>query len=170
MGDFTQPQQKYAGIAENCNIVIPVIFYPVIKTLRKFLCLLKRCVSTQIWNLRAKINFANMLKIVQKSCNYLIFGQFLAYLQNCFLLSNLISESLHPQMISTTIFIKLLLLDKKWQGLQYCNFHQYQHIFAVARWNHPYDIKTYDIMKSDTWSHDEKRHNIWRHKIWCHGI
>ena len=25
-GDFTQPQQKYAGTGENCNIVIPFIF------------------------------------------------------------------------------------------------------------------------------------------------
>ena len=33
MGDFTQPQQKYAGTGENCNIAIPVIFYPVIKSL-----------------------------------------------------------------------------------------------------------------------------------------
>ena len=32
MGDFNQPQQKYAGTGENCNIAIPVIFYPVIKT------------------------------------------------------------------------------------------------------------------------------------------
>ena len=30
MGDFTQPQQKYAGTGENCNIAIPVIFYQVI--------------------------------------------------------------------------------------------------------------------------------------------
>ena len=33
MGDFTKPQQKYAGTGENCNIAIPVISYPVIKTL-----------------------------------------------------------------------------------------------------------------------------------------
>ena len=33
MGDFTQPQQKYAGTDENNNIAIPVIVYPVIKTL-----------------------------------------------------------------------------------------------------------------------------------------
>ena len=32
MGDFTQPQQKYDGTGENCNIAIPVNFYPVIKT------------------------------------------------------------------------------------------------------------------------------------------
>ena len=33
MGDFTQPQQKYAGTGENCNIAIAVTFYPGIKTL-----------------------------------------------------------------------------------------------------------------------------------------
>ena len=70
--------------------------------------------------------------------NYLIFRQFLTFLQNWFWLSNLISECLHTLLISTKIFIKFLLLDKKWQRLQYCNFHQCQHIFAVARWNHPY--------------------------------
>ena len=42
-------------------------FYPVIKTLWNFLCLLRGCVSTQISNLRAKINFAKMLNIVRKS-------------------------------------------------------------------------------------------------------
>ena len=56
MGDFTQPQQKYAGTGENCKIAIAVIFYPGIKS-----------VSTQVLNLRAEINFANMLNIVQKS-------------------------------------------------------------------------------------------------------
>ena len=29
-------------------------------------------------------------------------------------------------------------MDRKLQGLQYCNFLQYQHIFAVAGWNHQY--------------------------------
>ena len=33
MGDFTQPQQKYAGTGKNCNVSIPVIFYIVKKTL-----------------------------------------------------------------------------------------------------------------------------------------
>ena len=66
--------------------------------------------------------------------NYLILGQFLTYLQNCCLLS----ECLHTQIINKKIVIKFLLLDKKWQGLQYHNFHQYQHIFAVVGWNHPY--------------------------------
>ena len=44
-------------------------------------------------------------------------------MQNWFWLSNLISECLHTLLISTTIFIKFLLLDKKWQWLQYCNIH-----------------------------------------------
>ena len=33
IGDFTKPQQKYAGTGENCNIASAVIFYPGIKTL-----------------------------------------------------------------------------------------------------------------------------------------
>ena len=33
MGDFNQPQQKYAATGENCKIEIAVIFYPGIKTL-----------------------------------------------------------------------------------------------------------------------------------------
>ena len=37
MDDFTQPQQKYVGTGENCNIEIPVIFYPVIKTCAYYL-------------------------------------------------------------------------------------------------------------------------------------
>ena len=35
MGDFTQPQQKYAGTRENCNIAIAVIFYPEINFKKK---------------------------------------------------------------------------------------------------------------------------------------
>ena len=58
--------------------------------------------------------------------NYLIFGQFLTYLQNRFLLSNLEFECLYAQIENTRIFIKFLFQDKKWQQLQYCNFHQYQ--------------------------------------------
>ena len=41
-------------------------------------------------------------------------------------------------MRCTRIFIKFVFQDKKLQGLQYWNFHQYQHILAVAGWNHPY--------------------------------
>ena len=78
------------------------------------------CVRTQILNLRAKIFFANMLKIVgksQKNGSNLIFGKFLTYL-----LSNLISRSLHTQIMCTKIFIKILLQDKKLQWWQNCNF------------------------------------------------
>ena len=63
--------------------------------------------------------------------NYLIFRQFLTFLQNWFWLSNLISECLHTLLISIKIFIKFLLLNKKWQRLQYCNFHQCQNIFLL---------------------------------------
>ena len=50
MGEFTQPQQKYAGTGENCNIVIAVIFYPVnklkfrdiLKSVAKFLFALRK--------------------------------------------------------------------------------------------------------------------------------
>ena len=45
MGDFTEPQQKYAGTGENCNIVITVIFYQVNKT-NQFLYILFEFVST----------------------------------------------------------------------------------------------------------------------------
>ena len=54
--------------------------------------------------------------------NYLIFGQFLTYLQNWFLLSNWISECLHTQIRCTRIFITFLFRDKNWQRLQYWNF------------------------------------------------
>ena len=69
---------------------------------------------------------------------YEISRQSLTYLQNWFFLSNLEFKCLHAQIRCTRIFIKILFQDKKWQRLQYCNFHQYQHIFAVAGWNHPY--------------------------------
>ena len=58
---------------QNCNFEITVIFYPVIITL----CRLFGCVSIQISNLRAKINFANMLKIIQKSVKSRIEPKFL---------------------------------------------------------------------------------------------
>ena len=95
-------------------------------------------------------------KLAKNQVIYEISGQFLTYLQNWFLLSNLISECLNTLIISTKNFIKFLLLEKRWQGLQYCNFHQYHHIFAVAGWNHPYIVASevirvvavlYDVQK-----------------------
>ena len=62
----------------------------------------------------------------------------MTYLKNWFLLSKLEVECLLARIRCTIIFIKFLFQDKKWQRLQYCYFHQYQQIFAVARWNHPY--------------------------------
>ena len=80
---------------------------------------------------------------------YEISGQFLTYFQNWFLLSNLEFECLHAQIRCTRIFIKILFRDKKWQWLQYFNSHQCQHIFAVARWNHPYALHQF---KYHSWS------------------
>ena len=89
------------------------------------------------------------LKLSKNQVIYEISGQFLTYLRNWFLLSNLISECLHTQIRCTKIFIKFLFQDKKWMRLQYCNFHQYQHIFAVARWNHPYGDQEW---RTNLWS------------------
>ena len=60
MGGFTQPQQKYAGTFENCNIAI---FYPINKTFWKFLYISFGSVSTQIF--RENGNFKNIFKISQ---------------------------------------------------------------------------------------------------------
>ena len=51
MGDFPNPQQKYAGTGENTNIVIVVIFLLQIKLSKKFSSKLFGIVSTQILNL-----------------------------------------------------------------------------------------------------------------------
>ena len=69
MGDFTQPEQKYAGTGENYNIAIPVIFYPVIKTLWKFVLIIRLCKHSDIEFNHTENNFANMLKPDQKSGN-----------------------------------------------------------------------------------------------------
>ena len=74
--------------------------------------------------------------MVKNQIIYEIFGHFLTYLQNCFLFSNLISECLHTQIISTKSFYYRIKNDS--DCMQYCNFHQCLPIFAVARWNHPY--------------------------------
>ena len=109
--ELSYPFEDLRGThAATCDPV--ALVYLVIKTVWKFLCLLKGFLSTQTSNLRAKIIFANMLK------NYLICRKFLTYLQNWFWLSNLISECLHTLLIST----KFLLEDKNWQRLQYHRF------------------------------------------------
>ena len=141
MGDFTQPQQKYAGTGENCYIAIAVIFYSVIKTLWKLLCLLFGFCHTQILNLRAKFNFANMLEIIQKSGKLRVWPDFrpiLTYFQNRFLTLNLISECGNTQIICTKIFIKFLWQDSKWQRLQNQQKHILQQKNVVAGKNLPY--------------------------------
>ena len=52
MGDFTKPQQKYAGSGENDNMIIAVIFNLVNATFLKFSCILIGFVSTQIFNFK----------------------------------------------------------------------------------------------------------------------
>ena len=70
MSGFPQPRPKFA---QNCKIAIlkSLILYPVMK----FLCLLFGCVKTQIWNLKTKVDFANMLKLSE--------NQFLLQEKNC---------------------------------------------------------------------------------------
>ena len=63
----------------------------------------------------------------------------LNYWKKICLCSNWKSECLQTSIISTTFFRKFLLKGKKWQRLQNRYFHQLQQIFAVARWNHPYE-------------------------------
>ena len=66
MAGSSQTQHFFAAGCLFADFAIAVIFYPVIKTLWKFVCILFAFCHTQILNLRAKINFANMLKIVWK--------------------------------------------------------------------------------------------------------
>ena len=61
---------------QNWDFAIAITFYPVIRTLWNFLCILFGSCSTQILNFNAKIFFVNMLKIVRKSGFDPIFGYF----------------------------------------------------------------------------------------------
>ena len=67
MRRFPEPQHFFAAKWQNWDFAIAIIFYPVIRTLWKFLCILFGCCSTQILNFNAKIFFSKMLKIVRKS-------------------------------------------------------------------------------------------------------
>ena len=67
MAGSSQPQPFFAAGCIFAVFGIALIFYPVKKTLWKFLCISFGCSSTQILNFNVKNNFANMLKIVQKS-------------------------------------------------------------------------------------------------------
>ena len=70
-----------------------------------------------------------------------IFGRFLNFLKNWFLLSNLKSECCNSQIICTKIFIKFLLQDKKWERLQNRQKYILQQKNVVAGKNMPYDTK-----------------------------
>ena len=50
---------------------------------------------------------------------------------------NCLHSNLNCQIWVLTNPKKIFLQGKNWQRLKNCNFHQRQHIFAVARWNHP---------------------------------
>ena len=83
----------------------------------------------QTRNLALRLNSQNRWKMMEFDTEELIL-----------VLSNLISECLHNQIICTKNFTKFLFQVKKWEQFQNCHFHQYQHIFAVAGGNHPYMI------------------------------
>ena len=76
MRRFPEPQHFFAAKWQNWDFAIAIIFYPVIRTLWKFLCILFGCCSTQILNFNAKNFFSKMLKIVRKSGFDPIFGDF----------------------------------------------------------------------------------------------
>ena len=62
MRRFPEPKFFFAAEWQNWDFAIAIIFYSVIKTSWKFLCILFGCCSTQILNFNAKHNVANMLK------------------------------------------------------------------------------------------------------------
>ena len=66
MAGSSQPQHFFAAECIFAVFGIALIFYPEKKTLLKFLCILFGCSHIQILNLRAKIIFANILKIIRK--------------------------------------------------------------------------------------------------------
>ena len=63
MASSSQPQQFFAAECLYADFANTVIFYPAIK---QFVCILFAFCHAKILNLRAKINFANMLKIIRK--------------------------------------------------------------------------------------------------------
>ena len=117
MAGSSQPQHFFAAGCLFADFAIAVIFFPVIKNLWKFIYILFAFCHTQILNLRAKINFANMLKIVWKWGKTLNLPDFQIIFN---ILAKLIFALkfniwLNTHIICTTIFIKLLLQSKKWQ-------------------------------------------------------
>ena len=76
MAGSSQPQHVFAAECVFADFASAVIFYPVIKTLWKLLCLLFGFCHTQILNLRAKFNFANMLEIIRKFRKFRVWPNF----------------------------------------------------------------------------------------------
>ena len=80
MRRFPEPQHFFAAEWQNWDFAIAIIFYPVIKTSWKFLCILFGCCSTQILNFNAKKQFCkyvkNCLKIRVWPNFWIIFNMF----------------------------------------------------------------------------------------------
>ena len=76
MAGSSQPQHFFAAGCLFADFAIAVNFYSVIKTLWKLLCPLFGFCHTQILNLRAKFNFANMLEIIRKSGKFRFWPNF----------------------------------------------------------------------------------------------
>ena len=66
MGDFTQPQQKYAGTGKYCNIAIPAIFVSSNKNFMKiFVLIIWVCKHSDI-KFESRKQFRKYVKNVQK--------------------------------------------------------------------------------------------------------
>ena len=66
MAGSSHPQHFFAAGCIFADFAIAVLFHPVKKIFWDFLCILFGRFHTQISDLRAKIDFENMLKIVRK--------------------------------------------------------------------------------------------------------
>ena len=75
-GDISWASTFFCWKWQNWDFAIAITFYPVIRTLWNFLCILFGSCSTQILNFNAKIFFSKMLEIVRKSGFDPIFGDF----------------------------------------------------------------------------------------------
>ena len=113
MRRFPEPQHFFAAEWQNWDFAIAIIFYPEIRTLWKFLCILFGCCSTQILNFNAKKNFAKFFKIVRKLGKTLIFGQFLK------------SQFCHSAAKKCCGSGNLLIWKSEWLWMQLLTYYHY---------------------------------------------
>ena len=73
MAGSSQQQHFFAAGCVFSHLAIAVIFYPVIKSSWNFFAW---CVHTRMLNLRAKISFVNIIKIIQKSSKLRVWPNF----------------------------------------------------------------------------------------------